>query len=371
MRTLTIPRPCDFHTHLRSPAQVGEKLFRLIVEKNCAHYRYVVVEPNTFLDAKDKTHHIETAEDVVAYQAAVANAWPDGCSCEPLFLIKLTPHTTPDTIRKAKAAGAIGLKLYPEGVTTGSEHGGVSDFLSPQILECLECAQEEGLVFQIHPEQPGEFCLLREYAFHNVVQEYARLPRLRIFVEHMTDRRTLQLVHQLNGIGLPVYGTITGHHLKLTLDDVLGQVNHHCWPCAKYPEDKDSLVSYAIGAPRYCISITDSAPHEYATKHLCERACAGVFNPAEIAIPWLVSVFDRVDYDYEKGVEPLPPKVRAEKLVRFTSQNGLEAYGLPEDPSDTITLVEEEWKVPATYDTGAGKVTPFLAGQTLRWRIAS
>jgi dihydroorotase len=362
MKTLKIHRPSDFHTHLRSPAQVGEKFFRFLVRMNCAHYSYVVVEPNTFLDNGDPTHHIETVDDLLQYQGLVTRVLAQSENpCEPLFLTKLTPKTTPNMIRDAADAGCIGLKLYPEGVTTGSSHGGVSDFFSRRILKCLEYAQERDLAFQIHPEMPKNFCLEREHLFHDVLTQYAKnFQKLRIFVEHVTDRRTLHLIQELRqDQSARVFGTITGHHLNITLDNVLGNVDNHCWPCAKYPEDRDELVSWSTRAVGYMISITDSAPHKFRTKHLVECACAGVFNPAEIAIPWLVTLFERK----RKGI--------LGNLNDFASRNGLMAYKLAQLVDNKLTLVRKSWEVPKRYDSGAGMVTPFLAGKVLPWQIVS
>jgi dihydroorotase len=332
----------------------------MIVTMNCAHYRYVVVEPNTFLDKNKPEHHIETDEDFVNYRYMVYKALPDKCPCMPLFLIKLTPKTTPSMIHDAYQAGAIGVKLYPEGVTTGSTHGGVSNFSSRKTYKCLEYLQEKNLVFQIHPEMPKTFCLSREHLFRDVLTQYAKdFPRLRIFVEHMTDRRMPVHIGHLQGeYGACIFGTITGHHLRLTLDNVLGQVDHHCWPCAKFPEDRDGLVGWATAGNDRIISITDSAPHRWQDKHDVLCGCAGVFNPAHIAIPSVVEVFE------QQGAGGF------ETLDKFTSQNGLVAYGLSQSKDDTITLVKKNWEVPMRYGFGRGTITPFRAGQKLTWQIA-
>jgi dihydroorotase len=360
MKRLKIPRPSDFHTHLRSIAQVGSRCFRWLVRMNCSHYRYVVVEPNTFLDADDPAHHIETVDDLVHYRDMVLDAIPEGCHCEPLFLIKLTPKTTPRIIDDAADAGCIGLKLYPEGVTVGSEHGGVSDFFSRQMYRCLERALERDLILQEHPEMPHTFCMQREWIYHQVLDHHARdFPGLRIFIEHVTDRRTIDLAVRLRQkYGAKIFVSITGHHLRMTLDDVLGRVDGHCWPCAKEPLDRDMLARAAMDGTDWIISITDSAPWKYKMKHLVERACAGIFNPAHIAIPNVVELFEN-----RRGLGNLKP------LIQFTSHNGLSAYGLKQDEDDTITLVRSPLTVPKRYDTGGGLITPFMAGKTIDWSI--
>lgn len=351
---------CDFHTHLRSPAQIGSKPFGFVVRKNCSHYRFVVAEPNTYLDRRRKTHHIETAEDLVKYSRLVEDARVDA-NCTVLYLLKLTPKTTPSIVREAATLPkCVGFKMYPEGVTVGSQHGGVSDFFSEEIYASLREMELSDLVLQIHPEMPHRFCLRREHDFHSVLIRYVRdFPQLRIFVEHVTDRRTVELVHQLRMGGARIWMTITGHHLHLTLDDVLGHNEHHCWPCAKEPEDKARLIMEATSGNQAAISITDSAPWDWRSKHIVVPACAGVFNPAEIAIPWLVTLFER--------------NKRLDRLGPFASDNGRNAYALQHSDSDAdqITLVKETWRVPQEYRVGKWRITPFLAGQEeLPWRIA-
>lgn len=366
LHRLTFFRPSDFHTHIRSPAQVGERCFRFLVRMNCTHYRYVVIEPNAYLKKSDPKRHIETVDDLVKYRKLVLSVLgSEPHASVPRFLIKLTPKTTPGMIRDAAAAGCIGAKLYPEGVTSGSHVGGVSDFYSRSLYSCLETLQELRLAFQIHPEMPHTFCLEREHLFHRVLKRYVRdFKELRIFVEHITDRRTLSLVEGLYQMGYPISGTITGHHLELTLDNVLGRNENHCWPCAKYPEDRSELREAATSGIRNIISITDSAPWKWAAKHptrvvppMNGCACAGVFNPAKIAILRLVEIFEASG--------------KLDRLPCFWANNGLDAYRLGQAPNDEITVVEAPWQVPLRYDSGSGTITPFLAGSTLKYQIES
>ncbi|MEF2985623.1 hypothetical protein V3477_31620, partial [Pseudomonas aeruginosa] len=43
--------------------------------------------------------------------------------CQPLMTIKLLKSTTPETIRRCHAWGAVAAKLYPEGATTNAHDG--------------------------------------------------------------------------------------------------------------------------------------------------------------------------------------------------------------------------------------------------------
>lgn len=73
-----------------------------------------------------------------------------------------------------------------------------------------------------------------------------KYPTLRITIEHVTDRRTLNLVHQLPNVA----ASITAHHLELTLDDVIGdgiRPHNYCKPIAKRELDRAALQDAAMG----------------------------------------------------------------------------------------------------------------------------
>ncbi|WP_223817101.1 hypothetical protein [Pantoea sp. M_5] len=58
-----------------------------------------------------------------------------------------------------------------------------------------------------------------------------------------------------------------------------------------------------------------------------------------------------------------------EHFEAFCSENGPRFYGLPLNEG-TITLVREPWQVPASISLGSDALIPFLAGETLNWRVA-
>ena len=61
---------------------------------------------------------------------------------------------------------------------------------------------------------------------------------------------------------------------------------------------------------------------------------------------------------------------RAGPARGIRSHFGADFYGLPRN-MDTITLVHEDWKVPAEYAFGSDALVPLRAGETMRWRVAS
>jgi dihydroorotase len=58
-----------------------------------------------------------------------------------------------------------------------------------------------------------------------------------------------------------------------------------------------------------------------------------------------------------------------DKLEAFASLNGPAFYGL-EPNADTITLLREQWTLPATLPLGELEVVPLNAGETINWKMA-
>jgi dihydroorotase len=58
-----------------------------------------------------------------------------------------------------------------------------------------------------------------------------------------------------------------------------------------------------------------------------------------------------------------------DKLEAFASFNGPDWYGLPRN-SGTVTLLKENWTVPADYPYITGdSIVPLRAGETLSWKM--
>lgn len=374
---VTYFRPWDPHTHLRSPAQIGQTAFEKLLRLNTIHYAVAIVEPNAWLDQNKPHHHIYTEEDVLHYRDIVEKARSSDNRCRLYYLIKLTDTTQPEALDKALALSfVVGVKIYPEGVTTGANHGGVSDFWGPRIRENFAVIAERKKIVQVHPERPGVTSSKREFEYRGILEcHVAQNPNITFFAEHISDRHTLPLVEQYTNL----YGTVTGHHLRLTEDDVLGSSDRFCRPHAKDPQDRDELVRAVVGLRPRCkgkiISITDSAYHGHSKKHEARvdnpktfEACAGILNPGEIAIPDVVSVFD--EYSTEVRAKNGVTQEKAfEELEPFTSLNAAHAYKLPHDPKDTITVFATEWFVPKCYDMDGDPATvgvPFKATQRMK-----
>ena len=55
-------------------------------------------------------------------------------------------------------------------------------------------------------------------------------------------------------------------------------------------------------------------------------------------------------------------------LEGFASFHGADFYGLPRN-TDTITLIRESWKPPASYAFGDHELVPFRAGESVSWSL--
>lgn len=294
-----------------------------------------------------------TARDVIIYRNAFRMLNP---RLSPLMTIQINGQTTSQIVREAKNERAVAGKVYPQGVTTNSENG-VSDFKC--IYPALEEMQKVGMLLLLHGEDPWEkaVCLDRERLFlPTLLQISDDFPKLKIVLEHITTKDAVDFVLRLPG---NVAATITVHHLLLTIDDVIGnlmQPHNFCKPIAKRPEDREALLEAATsGNPRFFFG-SDSAPHLRDRKE-CAQGCAGVFS-APVAMQLLAQIFEA--------------RNALDRLENFVSVFGARFYSLPLN-EQSIELIKEDWTVPKVYRIGFTKediIVPFMADQTLHWRVS-
>jgi dihydroorotase len=345
VQTVTIRDPIDFHVHLR-----GGDLLRRVAPETARVFGRALVMPNS--------PAVRDADELVSYRADIVAA--AGPGFEPLVALKLTPRTTPETIRAAHAAGAVAAKLYPAGVTTASDdgidlNGGGFGLVAYDPL--FRALADVGMVLCVHGEVPRSFCLDREAHFVFLLNQVVpRFPGLRVVLEHVTTWSAIR--HVMDGPE-NLAATITAHHLAMTLDDVIGdrkdgtgsklRPHNYCLPVAKRPEDRAALRDAATsGHPRVFFG-SDSAPHERAAKESA-CGCAGCFT-APVALPTLAEVFE------DAG--------ELHRLEDFAGRRGAAFYGLDWPRAGrSVTLRREPWTVPAEV---AGLV-PWRAGETPRWR---
>ena len=342
MTTLTIPRPDDWHVHLRD----GEAL-RAVLPFTAARFARAIIMPNL-------TPPVTTTEQALAYRRRILQALPAGVRFEPLMTLYLTDHTDPAEVERAKASGHVwGCKLYPAGATTHSQ-AGVTDVR--RIAAVLARMSELGMVLQVHGEvtDPSVDVFDREARFIDaVLAPVAEQVRgLRIVFEHITTRAAVQFVLAARpGVG----ATITPQHLLLNRNALFTgglRPHHYCLPVLKSELDRRALLEVlASGDKRFFLG-TDSAPHARLAKEAA-CGCAGIFS-AHAGIELYAQAFEAAG--------------ALERLAGFASEFGADFYGLPRN-EEQVTLVRQSWEVPAHYPFGSEELVPLRAGERIPWRL--
>ncbi|KAI9596659.1 Dihydroorotase [Syncephalis fuscata] len=339
---LTLPYAADFHVHLRQGDMM--RLVTPMLREGGVNVAYVM--PNL-------VPPITNTEQAIKYKAELEAIEP---CVTYLMTLYLSPELTPEEIRKAAAAGIVGVKSYPRGVTTNSDAGIESYETYYPVFEAME---ECNMVLNLHGEVPSDadkgICVLNAeekfLPWLRILHE--RFPRLRIVLEHATTQAAVDMVKSL---GDTVGCTITAHHLALIVDDWAGKNHRFCKPVAKYPHDRAALRQVvAEGHPRFFLG-SDSAPHSRETKE-CAHACAGVFTSSAL-VPYVASVFEEIG--------------ALDKLKGFVCDFGRQFYRIPQPQSDeTIQLVKTDACVSDIYTAGSLAVVPFRAGEAIGWKIQS
>lgn len=347
MSDITIPALSDYHVHIRNSPMM-ERVAPW-TSRVCGR---ALLMPNT-------QPPLDTSWRMRDYQKQAARAL--GPECSPLFAFKLTRDTALAQVEDfAEMPGVVSGKLYPGGVTTNSEEGFTREELirsaqgDGRLPRLLRRMASLGLVLCVHAEMPGDFCLEREDSFLPIIEAWLhREPSLRLVIEHVTRRDTLAFIRSLRQQGLRVAGTITLHHLELTLDDVIGdrlRPHHFCKPVAKHPDDRAALLQAATAGEECFFLGSDSAPHLQVNKE-CGAGCAGVFT-APCLSERLADIFERAG--------------ALDKLAGFVSHSGDSFYDVPASGSQLV-LTREPWRVPHAEECGG--VVPYLAGQECGWKV--
>ena len=343
LTTLTIPRPDDWHVHLRDGAVMAG-----VAAHTARQFARAIVMPNL-------SPPITTAAAAEAYRARIMAALPAGADFTPLMTCYLTDGIDPDELERGFASGVFtAAKLYPAHATTGSAHG-VTDIAA--IRPALERMQRLGMPLLVHGEvtDPDVDIFDREAVFIKrvfvpLVQD---LPELKVVFEHITTAQAVQFVADAPAT---VAATITPQHLHINRNAMFaGGIRPHayCLPVAKRERHRLALRQAATSGSAKFFLGTDSAPHDVAAKESA-CGCAGIFNAA-YALESYVTVFD------EEGA--------LDQFEAFASRNGPAFYGLPVNTA-TITLKRAEQAVPGLIDANGTPIVPFHAGETLGWRLA-
>lgn len=348
--TITLHRFDDMHVHLRTDA-----ILKTVLPFTTSYAARVIIMPNT------RPRAILCADDVIWYRDAIYHAidelFTDGVltehpDFEPLMTIEIRDSTTPEMVAAARRVGAVAGKVYPLGVTTNADEG-LRFFFEPKILDTFRAMRDVRMPLLIHGEldRARTTVMAREEAFLPTLPRLAEaIPDLKIVLEHVSTREGVMLI---NGLGANVAATITAHHLRLTINDVIGDgIRPHqmCMPVPKGFDDRDALIEAATsGNPKFFLG-SDSAPHVRGKKECAKGAC-GVFSSPTLP-ETLAEKFEEVG--------------RLDRLDDFASRFGAAVYGLPRNEG-VITLERRERTVPGEI----GGIVPFRAGEALRWSLVA
>jgi dihydroorotase len=345
--TLTIPRPDDWHLHLRDGA-----MMKAVLPYTAQHFARAVVMPNL-------KPPIRTASDAAAYRDRILAALPDGMSFTPLMTAYLTDTTSPDDLEKGFRDNVLfAAKLYPAGATTNSDMG-VTDVQG--ISHILDRLQRIGMPLSIHGEfvDPAVDFFDREAVFIEriLIPMRRSFPDLRIILEHLTTKTAVQYVMTEGQIG-HLGATITPHHLWINRSAIFenGICPHlFCLPIAKREEDRQALIQAATsGAPMFFAG-TDSAPHPRSAKEATNGA-GGIFGAAN-ALSLYTELFDQAN--------------ALNKLGDFLSNNGAAFYKVP---VNTAPLTLKKGSSPQTplkpilTEDGA-EIVVFPHQSSLSWHV--
>ena len=335
-QTLTIPKPDDWHVHLRDG-----KMLRKVVPYTARQFARAIVMPNL-------VPPITTVEAAAAYRERIIAA--SGPGFTPLMTCYLTDNASPDEIARGFADGAwIAAKLYPAGATTNSASG-VTDIRN--IYPTLARMEQIGMVLCVHGEvtDPDVDVFDREEEFIDLVLKrlVEDFPALKIVLEHITTEQAVDFVERnARNVG----ATITPHHLIINRNALFaGGLRPHayCLPVAKRERHRLAVRrALKSRSPNFFLG-TDSAPHARAAKESA-CGCAGIFN-APYALESYATVFE------EEGA--------LDKFETFASLNGPRFYGLPVN-EETVRLERTEVQVPEEIDG----LVPFHAGERLAWKL--
>jgi dihydroorotase len=315
------------------------------VPATARHFGRALAMPNL-------TPPLTTISALIAYRERILTAASATPHFNPYLTLYLNEHVSLDTLVDAsRLPFVLGAKLYPQGVTTHSEHGAKS---IKALYPAFELMQAQGLTLQVHGEMLTGDIFDREAAF--IEQELkplcANFPRLKIVFEHISTQEAVDFV-----LTAPAHiaATITAHHLLYNRNQLLSggiKPHYYCLPILKHARHQHALVTAATsGNPKFFAG-TDSAPHAKAHK---EQACgcAGIFT-APYAVALYASVFDEQHC--------------LEKLEGFLSVWGADFYQLPRATSQ-IELRKLKQRIPKTLAFGKSRVVPIAAGSWLEWSI--
>lgn len=307
MRHVLTYLPFDSHVHFRRRPMTDA-----IARFTASQCWGGVIMPNT-------APHILTPQHARIYRDSILEIVGNGFT--PIMTGYLTAKTNPEMVVEGFRTGSWGaMKVYPPGATTHSNEG-VSNKDLPDH-PALSVMEEIGMPLLLHPEVTydtfGELVDIydREKLFLDTIRTLRKkYPKLKISVEHVTDRETARY---MLGMGDPelLVCTVTPQHMLFDRRDLHKdgwQPHLFCYPILKREQSKEAVLGLATSGLPFVSAGSDSAPHP---THAKERACGcagGVFSA-----PRMVELYAEA---FEKAG-------RLNRLEDFLCVNGPRFYGL-------------------------------------------
>ena len=342
MNKITILQPDDWHLHLRD-----SPFLEAVAADSARQFARAIIMPNL-------NPPIRSCQEALAYRQRILAALPPGSHFDPLMTLYLTDNTSVAEIEAASHSEFIhGAKLYPAGATTNSD-AGVTDLA--KLGSVFEAMQKHGLVLQVHGEAtaPEVDVFDREKVFidKSLAPIRASYPELRIVFEHITTRDAVDFV----GAGdASLAATITAHHLLINRNALFQggiRPHHYCLPIAKREHHRQALIEAASSGESQFFCGTDSAPHSLQAKQSA-CGCAGIYS-AHSAIELYAEAFEKyADFTHFEA---------------FMSRRGAAFYRLPVN-TGKISLQRDSWQVPASLPYPESSLIPFMAGESLSWKL--
>jgi dihydroorotase len=340
-------QPDDWHLHIRD----GE-VMKDVLADTARQFARAIIMPNL-------KPPVTTVDLAKAYQARIeSNLKSLGIgSFTPLMTLYLTDNTSADEVRKAKAEGIVGFKLYPAGATTNSD-AGVSNI--KRCYQALEAMQTVGMPLLVHGEVTHADVDIfdREAVFIDQVLEPLRkdFPELKIVFEHITTKQAAHYVRDASTDGKnTIVATITPQHLLMNRNAIFAggiRPHNYCLPVLKREEHRVALLEAATSSnPRFFLG-TDSAPHAKGAKEAA-CGCAGCYS-AFNALGLYAEAFESVG--------------KLDQLEGFASCFGPDFYSLPRN-SKKITLSKQVQSIPTELPLGDATIVPLRAGETIAWSL--
>lgn len=330
---IVLNSPLDMHLHIRQ-----DEMLKNVARYTSRNFSGAIVMPNLQPPVTNK-------ELVLEYRKNIEAAIGDD-AFEPLMTVFYAKDFDVEALEGIREH-ITAVKYYPMGITTNSE-GGLASIDVEFMRSVLEKLEEYGIPLLFHGETNG-FVMDREYEFLPIWETLAKeFPKLKIMMEHISDRRTLELLDKYENL----YATVTVHHLLFTLDDVIGgmlEPHMFCKPVIKTPADRDAIQKAVLSGHPKIMFGSDSAPHLQTNKEKAGGS-AGIFT-SPVALSLLASFFEKHD--------------KIDLMQAFVSDNAKRIYNLKNIPKKTVTLKKESWEVPSEYHN----VVPILAGETLEWKV--